>query len=321
MICRICGNGEGNREYDVREMMYGFRDLFRYFRCSGCGCLQIAEIPSDIARYYPDGYYSLASGPEKPSPGAWKKRWMRLRYGPVVFGDGSARKLLNALFPNKGLQFLHLLSLSLNRDMSILEAGCGSGGLLYFFAEMGIRNVLGADPFIGKDIEYRNGLKILKKEIGEVGGAWDLVMFHHSLEHIPSQVETMRAVSRLLKPDGRCLVRIPICSSYAWERYGVHWVQLDAPRHFYLHSFDSMKRLAALAGLEVCRVVHDSTAFQLWGSEQYLRDIPLRDKRSYSCGRKNSVFSLREMQAFKRRTKELNREGKGDQAIFCLKKA
>lgn len=319
MICRICGNAEGNREYDVREMMHGSRDVFRYFRCSGCGCLQIAEYPPDIARYYPDGYYSMASGLDEASPGAWKKLWMRLRYGPVLFGTGIAKKFLVTLFPVKGMRFLD--SLTLTRDMSVLEAGCGAGGLLYFFAGMGIRDVLGVDPFIGKDIEYRNGLKVLKKGIDEIGGAWDLVMFHHSLEHIPSQLETMRAVSRLLKPDGRCVVRIPVSSSYAWERYGVHWVQLDAPRHYYLHSVESMKLLAARAGLTVCGVVHDSTAFQLWGSEQYLRDIPLRDKRSYASGRRNAIFTRSELWAFKRRAKELNREGKGDQAIFYLKKA
>ena len=35
-----------------------------------CGCLQIAEIPPDLARYYPgEGYYSYRAPKEKRLPG------------------------------------------------------------------------------------------------------------------------------------------------------------------------------------------------------------------------------------------------------------
>ena len=58
MICKICGNSEKNKEFKIREMMFGFRDEFTYFECSKCGCLQIAEIPKNISNYYPLNYYS-----------------------------------------------------------------------------------------------------------------------------------------------------------------------------------------------------------------------------------------------------------------------
>jgi hypothetical protein len=82
-----------------------------------------------------------------------------------------------------------------------------------------------------------------------------------------------------------------IVSSYAWEHYGVKWVQLDAPRHFSLHPVESIRLLAKKAGLKVVNITHNSTSFQFWGSEQYERDIPLYDKRSYSVAPDGSLFS------------------------------
>jgi hypothetical protein len=67
MKCRICGNPVGNREYVAREMMFGLRDSFVYFQCAECRCLQIAEFPADMSRYYPASYYSCSG---LPHPGA-----------------------------------------------------------------------------------------------------------------------------------------------------------------------------------------------------------------------------------------------------------
>jgi hypothetical protein len=61
MICRICTNAENNREFRVREIMFGFRDEVSYFECSRCGCLQIAEIPNSgrVPRAIPVGIYEI----------------------------------------------------------------------------------------------------------------------------------------------------------------------------------------------------------------------------------------------------------------------
>ena len=55
--CRICKNRSKNPIYIAREMMFGFRDEFCYFECSGCGCLQITKIPDNINKYYPKHYF------------------------------------------------------------------------------------------------------------------------------------------------------------------------------------------------------------------------------------------------------------------------
>ena len=56
--CRTCGAALLERPVLTKEMMFGTRETFEYHECSGCGCLQIAEYPADIARHYPSGYAS-----------------------------------------------------------------------------------------------------------------------------------------------------------------------------------------------------------------------------------------------------------------------
>ncbi|MCW8850119.1 MAG: class I SAM-dependent methyltransferase [Melioribacteraceae bacterium] len=183
-----------------------------------------------------------------------------------------------------------------------------------------MKNLLGIDPYIKEDVKDENGLEVQKKTIKETEGKWDIIMLHHSFEHFTDPLETLQSVSALLSGKGSCIIRIPIASSYAWEHYGINWVQLDAPRHIFLHSIKSMRILAEQADLDLYKVEHDSTDFQFWGSEQYLEDIPLRDKRSYAVNPSNSKFSKKDITDFTNRAKELNENAKGDMAIFYLKK-
>ena len=61
MKCKICDNTINNQIYEVSEMMLGYRDLFFYFQCSLCNCLQIKEIPENMSKYYPENYYSYST--------------------------------------------------------------------------------------------------------------------------------------------------------------------------------------------------------------------------------------------------------------------
>lgn len=79
--------------------------------------------------------------------------------------------------------------------------------------------------------------------------------------------------------------------AYAWKPYGVNWVQLASPRHLFLHSLESMTLLAQKANLQQQAVVFDSRMLQFWGSEQYVLDVPLADKKSFEVNRDLSPFT------------------------------
>ncbi|PID47485.1 MAG: methyltransferase type 12 [Proteobacteria bacterium] len=315
MQCRICSNQENNTTYEAREMMLGIRDLHTYFQCGQCGCLQIADIPENIQEYYPsDDYYSYEK--IKPETGL-KKILVTLRDRYAATGRGFIGKLLQSKIPHDKLP--RLQQAGVTTKSRILDVGCGAGHLLHSLKECGFDNVHGVDPFNTEDINYANGLTIEKKSIHEVvEQGWDLIMMNHSFEHVIDQHETLIQIKKLLAPNGVCMIRIPTVSSWAWEHYGVDWVQLDAPRHLFLHSKESMQFLADSIGFDLREIVYDSFAFQLWGSEQYLMDIPLNDERSYAVNPEKSIFSEQQIQEFANRSKTLNAQQQGDQAAFYL---
>lgn len=312
MECRICGNKENLTAYRVREMMFGLRESFTYIMCGKCGCLQIEKIPEDMSVYYPPGYYSF----NMPVQGncVLKERLKRIRDRSVVSGRGRAGMYLAALFPDPLLEIYS----GLPSQTRILDVGCGTGGFACRLKEAGLENITGIDPFLEKNIEYDNGLQIKKKSLGEVSGTWDLITWHHSFEHIADPYNELKRAVSLLAENGRCMLRIPLVDSYAWEHYGTNWVQIDAPRHFFIHSRRSIGIVADRAGLTIDSIRYDSTAFQFWGSEQYARDIPMNDKRSYEIDPARSIFSRKEIRNYRLRASELNERNKGDQVVIFL---
>lgn len=315
--CRICDHQEIHKWFKAREMMYGFRDEFWYFQCNHCNCLQIKEIPEDISKYYPAKYYIF--NPYNPykwkgSKGAFKK----LTIKATIFRENPLHQLIKTFFLENKLQFLKELDIS--RDNRILDVGSGNGSrFLYPLREVGVKNVLGCDPYIAQPLKYENGLEILKTDIFGLKGKWDLITFHHSYEHIDTPIKTMQKVSELLTAEGKCIIRIPTASSFAWEHFKTDWYQLDAPRHFFLHSRKSMEIIAAKAGLELYKVVYDSNYRQFTDSEKYRKDLPLLTPRPK--GFKHFINWNITKIYYKIRTKRLNQQQQGDQAAFFFRKA
>jgi SAM-dependent methyltransferase len=143
-------------------------------------------------------------------------------------------------------------------------------------------------------------------------GAFDLITLHHSLEHMPDQLNALSQARRLLAPNGRVLIRVPTVSSDAFEHYRENWVNLDAPRHFFLHSHRSLGDVASRAGLTIDRLWCDSTDMQFMASEQYAKDIPLMDPRSAAVAKRDGIFSRAQRRAYARKAAEANQALRGD---------
>lgn len=314
--CRVCGNESGNRIHVFLEMMFGTRESFEYVQCAICNCLQIAEVPTDLHKYYPNSYYSRHT---VPSNTGFKRHLVNMRNRYAVFRCGIFGWLLFRFYPNWAIGCLSLLRVS--RESRILEIGCGSGALLLELYDLGFRQLLGVDPFNEGDIDYPNGLRILKRDLADIEGQWDVVTFNHAFEHVANPLDTLLAVKYLLRVHGHCVLRIPTVSSFAWKHYREHWAQIDAPRHLFLHSVESIRILAMQAGLELEKVLYDSNEFQFWGSEQYRMGIPFTGSKSYAVNPSQSIFSRRQIADFRHQADQLNANAEGDQAVFVLRRA
>lgn len=326
--CGICHKGGITKTFTARELQFGTREEFQYFECDECGCLQITEIPANIGDYYPQDYYSYASG--KPS----------LEYSKSPFHALRTRFLLNILsrhyFFRKSLLGrliagksslsgdypswikMKTIDLGVRSGSSILDVGGGSGKLLLDLSLLGFTNLVGIDPFIERDIHYSDHVRILKRSLNDMHEQFDLVMFNHSFEHMPDPLGTLQKAHELVKPGHFLILRIPIAGSYAWREYGVNWAGLDAPRHFFLHTPKSISLLAAQVGFEVAEVVFDAEGFAHWGSELYRRGLSVIDHTgTYST---QNMFTPQQLTEFAALDDKLNRSGEADSAAFCLYK-
>ncbi len=320
--CRICGGVEAAEWLHPREMMFGLREIFSYFRCAECGCLQIDEVPAVLDKYYPDNYYSYKTIQDPPA--SWgtviKRKWLypsmlrhRLGLGSVVGG------LLCSVKRGPHIpEWLRFLERPVSLNGGVLDVGCGSGQNLLELRNAGFTNLRGVDPFIKESMCYAGGIRVSKCQLQEVEGKFSLITFHHVFEHLENPLATLRRACQLLTPGGQILIRIPVSDSHAAQKYKESWVQLDAPRHITLQTRKSMKVIARKSALKIVRVVYDSTEFQFWGSEQYLLDIPLTDPRSYSSDAENHIFQRETINLFAKASESLNEKQQGDQAAFVL---
>jgi SAM-dependent methyltransferase len=298
----------------AREMMFGYRDEFDYMECASCGCVQNASVPSDLGKYYGEGYYSLVSHRQKRNAAYNAMKAMRTR--AYLGGTGLLGRALLRWFGPPGLPGW-VRKTGVRQGGAILEVGCGSGALLLAMRSEGFTDLTGADPYIKEEIDYGNGLKILKADVTALQGPYELIVLEHSFEHMPDPHKVIQVLRSLLSPDGILVISIPL-AMYAWQKYGVNWIQLDAPRHLYLHTERSFRIVAK--HLTLLDIEYDSNAVQFWGSEQYSKDIPLLDERSYRVNPAKSLFSAEAIEAFEAQAAELNEKKIGDQAIFYLRR-
>ncbi len=307
IACKICGNIHNNRIHLAKERLLNLRDEFQYLECANCYCLQIIQTPDNLSKYYPAEYYSY----REPKFG--------LSLNPLVFflKKSLLRHYLHKFDPVGAFLSLflphpfHWMKPGLlDFNSSILDIGCGSGRVILSMQRSGFKNLTGIDPFLEKDLQNTDNLKILKRDLFEMSGQFDFIMMHHAFEHMDHPDKVMAKIKELLKPNGKLLIRIPVANSYAWRKYRTHWFALDAPRHLFLHTTHSIHLLARQAGLTMDRIEYDSTFVQFASSEKYLRDFPYSDDFT--------MFSKKQMKDFSGEAKRLNSIGDGDCACFYL---
>ena len=313
MECKVCFSKGPHQTFHAREMMFGLRDQHAYFQCNACDCLQIIDIPKDMSLYYPEGYYSF-------SPAKSFKKWgprsllQGARDQAILSGSKSIKDFIKAIAAG-GPHLWSLTHIPISKQDRILDVGCGNGKFLLRLQHLGFRHMSGVDPYITQDIHYPGSITIQKRTLDQIEGTFDVIMMHHAFEHMSNPLETLLSAAAHLSTQGWLLIRVPTVSSYAWRHYKTNWVQLDAPRHFFLHSQKSIALLADQAGLEVVKVVYDSSAFQFTGSERYIKDIPLR-----SDIKDEDLFSKGQLAQYKQKAEELNNMNDGDACAFYLQK-
>ena len=236
-VCRIC---EAPLAFwnTAREMHFGTRETFDYLICTDCGCLQIAETPGELGRFYPADYYTQRDrsvSSQAPTP---ISRLRIARTSLVLRAGPSARRLAGRRYG----RFEWFTQTSTRRDDSILDVGCGSGRLLRNLHRDGFTELTGIDPDLAcnpsDELSPRFERRSLEEHVRTLRArreeraakdrdrgrhAYHLVMSHHSFEHVVDPREAFRSLACLTRPGGLLLLRLPLADSWACRYYGVDW--------------------------------------------------------------------------------------------------
>lgn len=145
---------------------------------------------------------------------------------------------------------------------TVLDVGCGRGFTLSYLKSLGFkaqgmefsdtaawhaRNVLGIE------VETGDFLKSPHQK-----DHYNVVIFWHSLEHLPSPIEALGRANELLKKGGLLVVAVPNSDSLQARLFGRYWFHLDIPRHYFHFGKNSLEEILRSHGFSIVQMGHSS---------------------------------------------------------------
>jgi len=139
-------------------------------------------------------------------------------------------------------------------ECRVLDVGCGTGLFLLAMKERGW-HVYGVEPNEQASHFARNSLNLpvltgdifdIKKEASFAAiTLWDV------LEHTHSPRDVLLEANRLLAPNGIIAMNVPNWASWERQIFKEKWIALDAPRHLYHFSPNTLKKMLQGSGFDV----------------------------------------------------------------------
>ena len=300
VVCDLCKSDQSEVITRQRDLLLEVtNDEFTIVKCRQCGLVYLNPRPSKelLSSYYPTVYYPPVQARTRPQFqqqakkfSAQIKRWvLEDYYGYPSTGSSGWWRIVRRvlLWPDKTLRELKgRHPLPWRGEGKVLDVGCGTGGNLKTLQAQGW------DPY-GIEISEVAAAHARELVTGNIHTgtlesapfppqSFDLVFMSHSLEHLPSPVDALRRVHRLLKDDGLLAITVPNVNSLEFKLFGRWWFPLDPPRHFYHFDKCSLSGIVAQAGFRLHRFRTGVSTIFLMASldrfwkHRFQKDVPLR---------------------------------------------
>jgi 2-polyprenyl-3-methyl-5-hydroxy-6-metoxy-1,4-benzoquinol methylase len=225
--CELCGSTQARELYTARDRLSNADARFAIAECLGCGVLRTLPEMTDaqLAAFYPNDYW----GGNTPVSEDWirKSQHEKIR---VLFACGL-------------------------KGGRILDVGCGAGFFLRaldserwdaFGVEVGAAASAAAKLALGKERVFNGSLV----DAACAESFFDVVTLWSTLEHTNEPRLTLEESRRILKPGGSIIVQVPNASSYQARLFGGAWFSLDAPRHRYHFTKNTLLALLHKTGFD-----------------------------------------------------------------------
>ncbi len=241
--CILCNENRTEKIFAARDYRYNTSgETFNVVRCKGCGLIFINPRPSkeEMNRYYPDEYR-----PRKTLEACKRQRRMK--------------KYLNR---RNYYFFVNPWHMDFLPGTTVLDIGCGSGELLMRFKELGC-NAYGIDvdevtsSYLCKEMNLDVETCDVDSGTSFKEGFFDVIVMRHSLEHFHNPVRVLQEMRRIIKKNGTLIVGLPNIDSITAKIAGENWRDLDAPRHLFHFSPETIRALMGKAGFSIVDIHHE----------------------------------------------------------------
>ena len=171
----------------------------------------------------------------------------------------------------------HLNSLQLDRVANLLDMGCGDGNHLEYLRNYA-GNIYGSDYNLvrlaranARDFPVTLFLANILDYPAQ-DGFFDIVFFHHVIEHIPQDEAALKTIYRILKPGGLLVLGTPNEGAWWWQlAYKLQPATLRTTDHVHFYTSKSLSEQVQRAGFEIKEVEHIGWGPPHWGLDARIR--------------------------------------------------
>lgn len=255
--CDLCGGTDTTFIAHSYDHEHGVSGAFNVVRCNACGLHYLNPRPSPraIGQCYPNNYYAYTASTRKTFTPGLKDRIKRAirtsqtlsavskRIGPLrhMAADGAiAGDIPEWIKPGK-----------------VLDVGCGSGAFLDGMRKNGW-TTLGIEPSeTAANAARTKGHTVYCKSVTDSLDTalsqqqFDVILMSHSLEHVHSPTQALANLHPLLRPAGHLIIEVPNLESLLTYWFGELGLAFDTPRHLYMYSPETLRKLLEKTGFEV----------------------------------------------------------------------
>ena len=264
-LCPICKSDDYTL---VAESIEGFK----WGICKSCGLLQIycRFGKYDLVEFYKTGEYNAI--------------------GMGGIKDNTLFTLENKVMSLYFIDIFKRLNMH-SGDISVVEIGCGSGGILHALKEWGVKAVKGYDideqrVNYGKTIVPELEVSDAMSDDFEIDDRFNLVMLSNIIEHLYDPQEFMaRIAQKIISPDVKVVIDIPNLE-YCYRYSDISFLRFLCIQHLWYFSSITIERLVNQAGFGVDHIFPRGASFTIICSK---RSEPVSNNNN---GYWNSVSSI-----------------------------
>lgn len=236
-VCPVCDHSEWKNIYKI--------DQWTIDECLHCRFARIDPLPIRVDR--PDMYTE-----NKITERNTKKRgWIRQTSLELKrFFNGIAKRNKNSIFINKLHQYLP-------HGGTILDGGCGAGGILLHAKDRYVCHGIEISSYL---VDLANRTEGLNVKLGDLQSfdfgeqKYDAITLVSIIEHLDDPLGVIQKCFELLKPNGVFLLKTP--NYQCWNRFFSQdkWVGLRPPDHIVYFSPSNLTQILKKAGFSKVKI-------------------------------------------------------------------